>query len=76
MYMSVTISIRIPAKLKKMLEELGIDWYRETRAHLENLVRSEIRKKVFTESDEVRKAITRMTTSTAKLIREDREHEH
>jgi hypothetical protein len=74
--MSVTISIRIPAKLKKMLEELGIDWYGETRAHLENLVRSEIRKKVLNESDEVRKAISRMTTSTAKLIREDREHEH
>jgi len=74
--MSVTISIRIPQRLKKMLEELGVDWYMETQTHLEKLVRDELRKKVFGGSDDVRKAIGRMTTPAARLIREDREHEH
>jgi len=74
--MSATISIRIPERLKKMLEELGIDWYRETRTHLENLVRSELRKKVLSGSDDIRKSIGRMTTPAAKLIREEREYGH
>ncbi len=72
--MSVTVSIRIPEWLKKTLEELGIDWYKETRTHLENLVKGELRRKVLNRSDETRKTIGRMTTPAAKLIREDREH--
>lgn len=74
--MSVTISIRISKRLKRMLEELGIDWYKETQTHLESLVINELRKKVLSESDEVRKVIGRMTTPAASLIREDREHGH
>jgi len=72
--MSVTVSIRIPEKLKKILDELGIDWYKETRIHLESLVKGELRRKVLSGSDEIRKTIGRMTTPAAKLIREDREH--
>ncbi|MEM2106836.1 MAG: antitoxin [Candidatus Bathyarchaeia archaeon] len=74
--MSVTISIRIPKKLKKMLEELDIDWYKETQTYLEKLVRNGLRRKVLNKSDEVRKSIGRVTTPAARLIREDRENEH
>jgi len=70
------LSIRVPEKLKKMLEELGIDWYKETQTYLMNLVRSELRKRVLDESDDIRKTIGRTTTTAAKLIREDREDEH
>ncbi|MGQ9543917.1 MAG: antitoxin [Candidatus Bathyarchaeia archaeon] len=74
--MSVTISVRIPERLKRMLEEMNIDWYREIQIHLERLVRDELRKRVLSSSDEVRRTIGRMTTSTCKLIREDREYGH
>ncbi len=75
MFMSVTISIRIPKELKKLLDELDIEWYNKVKKFLEELVNEELRNRVLKEADEIRTSITkRKTTSAAELIREDRKH--
>ncbi|MBS7656264.1 VapB-type antitoxin [Candidatus Bathyarchaeota archaeon] len=74
--MSATISIRIPKELKKLLNELNIDWYNKVKNFIEELVNEELKNRVLKEADEIRFSIKRKTTSAAELIREDREHAH
>ncbi|MBS7619003.1 antitoxin [Candidatus Bathyarchaeota archaeon] len=74
--MSVTISVRIPRRLKELLEELGVDWYSEVKKHLETLVDKELSNMMLSEADRIRRSIGRRTSSAAEIIREDREHAH
>ena len=76
MFMSATISIRVPEKLKKLLDELNIDWYNEVKRHLESLIENELKNKILNEADNIRSSIGRETSPANKLIREDRENGH
>ncbi|HID17161.1 TPA: hypothetical protein EYP26_02580 [Candidatus Bathyarchaeota archaeon] len=74
--MSATISIRVPKRLKELLEELDVDWYNEVKRFLEELANKELKNKILSEADETRASIKRKTSSAAELVREDREHAH
>ncbi|MCL4391682.1 MAG: antitoxin [Candidatus Parvarchaeota archaeon] len=74
---SEVISVRIPKGLKRELKKNKIDYTRETRKFLENLVRRarlEVTMgKMIKTSASLKKPVTNLA---AKIIREDREHGH
>ncbi|MEM2123161.1 MAG: antitoxin [Candidatus Bathyarchaeia archaeon] len=74
--MSSTISIRIPRRVKELLQELDIDWYGKVRKYLEELIEEELRNRILNEADQIRNSIGGETSPAAKLIREDRENVH
>jgi len=76
MFMSSTVSIRVPKRVKELLQELHIDWYSKVREYLEGLVEEELRNQILKEADEIRNSIGRETSPAAKLLREDRENVH
>jgi hypothetical protein len=43
MFMSSTVSIRVPKRVKELLQELHIDWYSKVREYLEGLIEEELR---------------------------------
>ncbi len=73
--MSVVISIRIPKKMKKELEELHIDYTKEIKMYLIKRIREERIKKILNELDKIQKEIGYIKgNNAAKFIREEREH--
>jgi len=68
------ISIRVSKKLKKELEELGIDYAEKVRQYLEELVMMEKRKRALKEADEIRKRLKSSRPGWMD-IREDRDAE-
>jgi hypothetical protein len=77
--MSEVIGIRVPRKLKKELQELNIDYSEEVRSCLEAIVKRKKLKQVMRQvdkfrNDQIKKA--GVTTPSADIIREDREHTH
>ncbi|WCM36569.1 antitoxin [Sulfolobus islandicus] len=76
---STVISIRIDEKLKKELEELGIDYAELVRKYLEEVVRKEKLKRELKEADRIREELLKTHgyySSSAELIREDRNDYH
>ncbi|MBS7645528.1 MAG: antitoxin [Candidatus Bathyarchaeia archaeon] len=72
--MSSTVSIRVPRRVKELLQELNIDWYGKVKEYLEELIKEELRNRILNEADEIRSSIGAETSPAAKLIREDREN--
>ncbi|ACR41630.1 conserved hypothetical protein [Sulfolobus islandicus M.16.4] len=76
---STVISIRVDEKLKKELEELGIDYAELVRKYLEEIVRKEKMKRELKEADRIREELLKTHGyyySSAELIREDRDDYH
>ena len=72
--MSTVISIRIPKKMKKELEELRIDYTNEIRIYLERRIREEKIKRILSELEKIHKKTGYIKGSHAvKFIREDRD---
>jgi hypothetical protein len=76
MFMSSTVGVRVPKRVKGLLQELHIDWYSRIREYLEGLVEEELRNRILKEADEIRNSIGRETSPAAGFIREDREDVH
>ncbi|MDT7875190.1 MAG: antitoxin [Sulfolobus sp.] len=74
---STVISIRIDEKLKKELEELGIDYPDLVRKYLEEVVRKEKMRRELEEADKIREKLLKSHgyySSSAELVREDRDN--
>jgi arsenate reductase-like glutaredoxin family protein len=77
--MSEVIAIRVNKKLKDELQELNIDYSQEIRDYLERMVKKRKLKELMKQVDKSRNELykkTTLTTSSADIIREDREHAH
>ena len=73
---SVVISVRVDERLKRELEELGIDYADLVRKYLEEVVRKEKRRRLIEEADSIREELFKTHgyfSPSAELIREDRE---
>ncbi len=75
--MSVVFSIRIPKKLKELMDECkGVDWAKEVREFIDKRARELLLEDYLRTAREARKRLSRVPVSVDKLIREDREREH
>jgi len=75
--MSVVFSVRIPKKLKKLMDECkGVDWAEEVKAFINKRVRELLMKEYLKAAREAREQLDEIPVSVDKLIREDRECEH
>ena len=77
--MSDVIAIRVPKKLKNELQELNVNYAEDIREYLERRVKAEKLKQVMKEIDAFRNELgekTKITQSSAEIIREDRDHGH
>ncbi len=75
--MSVVFSVRIPKKLKKLMDECkGVDWAEEVKVFLNRRVREILMNDYLRVAKEVRKQLDRVPLRVDELIREDREREH
>jgi len=75
--MSVVFSVRIPKKLKELMDECkGVDWAEEVKSFLNRRVRELLMKEYLKMAREARKQLDRVPVSVDELIREDREREH
>lgn len=71
--LSVVIGVRVPRKLKKELEELGIDYTREIKEFLARRIREEKAKKLAREIEEFKSRLKPIRGNlSAEFIREDR----
>ena len=74
---SAVISVRVDERLKRELEELGIDYADLVRKYLEEVVRKEKkRRRLIEEADSIREELFKTHgyfSRSAELIREDRE---
>ncbi|BDC17471.1 VapB-type antitoxin [Acidianus sp. HS-5] len=69
--MSTVYSIRIPKKLKELMDSVNVDWQKEISKFIEEKVREELINKYVEESVENLKKMKVIENS--ELIREDRE---
>jgi arsenate reductase-like glutaredoxin family protein len=77
--MSDVIAVRVTKKLKDELQELDLDYAQEVRNCLERMVKKRKLKEFMKQVDQSRKELSKktgMTTPSADIIREDREHAH
>jgi len=77
--MSDVIAVRVPKKLKEELQELNLDYADDVRECLERKVKAEKLKRILKETEKFRIELekkTGITTSSADIIREDRNHGH
>jgi hypothetical protein len=75
--MSDVIAVRVPKKLKDELQKLNLDYAKEVRDCLERMVKRKKLKQLMSQVDRSRNELykkTGVTTSSADIIREDREH--
>ena len=73
------IAIRISKELKGQLKESDIDYAEEIRKHLQLMMNSDKLKKTMKDVNDFRRKLgkkARITSSSADIIREDREHAH
>jgi len=74
--MSVVFSVRIPKKLKKLMDECkGVDWAEEVRRFINRRVRELLLEEYLRIARDARKQLNRVPVPVDKLIREDRERE-
>ncbi len=72
--LSAIIAVRVPKELKKKIEELKIEYSKEIRKFLEELVRRETIRRVVAKALEIQKKIGRIKGNTAaEFVREDRD---
>ena len=75
--MSVVFSVRIPKKLKKLMDECkGVNWAEEVRAFIERKARELLIENYLIVAREARKQLDRVPVPVDRLIREDREREY
>jgi len=75
--MSVVFSVRIPRKLKELMDRCkGVDWAEEVKAFINKRVRELLMKNYLRAAREARKQLDRIPVPIDELIREDREREH
>ena len=75
--MSVIFSVRIPKKLKKLMDEYkSIDWAEEVRAFINRRVRELLMADYLRIARKAREQLDRIPVPVDELIREDREREH
>jgi arsenate reductase-like glutaredoxin family protein len=77
--MSDVIAVRVTKKLKDELQELNLDYAPEVRDCLERMVKKRKLKELMRQIDSSRNELynkTGVTTPSADIIREDREHAH
>ena len=75
--MSDVIAVRVSKKLKDELQELNLDYAEEVRDCLERIVKRKKLKQLMRQVDSSRNELykkTGVTTSSADIVREDREH--
>jgi hypothetical protein len=75
--MSDVIAVRVSKKLKDELQELNLDYAQEVRECLERMVKRKKLKQLMRQVDRFRDDLykkTGMTTPSADIIRENREH--
>ncbi len=75
--MSDVIAVRVSKKLKDELQELDLDYAQEVRECLERMVKRKKLKQIMRQVDRFRNDLykkTGVTTSSADIIREDRDH--
>ena len=75
--MSDVIAVRVSKKLKDELQELNLDYAEEVRDCLERIVKRKKLKQLMRQVDSSRNEFfkkTGVTTPSADIIREDREH--
>ena len=75
--MSDVIAVRVSKKLKDELQELNLDYAEEVRDCLERMVKRKKLKQLMRQVDSSRNELykkTGLTTPSADIIREDREH--
>jgi hypothetical protein len=75
--MSDVIAVRVPKKLKDELQKLDLDYAKEVRDCLERMVKRKKLKQLMSQVDRSRNELykkTGVTTPSADIIREDREH--
>lgn len=75
--MSDVIAVRVPKKLKDELQKLNLDYAQEVRECLERMVKRKKLKQLMRQVDRFRNDLykkTGVTTPSADIIREDREH--
>ena len=75
--MSVVFSVRIPKKLKKLMDECkDVDWAEEVREFINRRVRELLMENYLRVAKEVRKQLEKVPMPVDELIREDREREY
>ena len=75
--MSVVFSVRIPRKLKKLMDECkDVDWAEEVRTFINKRVRELLMKDYLRAAREARKQLDKVSIPVDELIREDREREY
>ena len=75
--MSVVFSVRIPKRLKELMDRFkDIDWVEEVRAFINRRVRELLMEEYLKNAREARKQLDRVPVPVDELIREDREREH
>ena len=74
---SVVFSIRIPKKLKKLMDEYkDINWAEEVKEFISRRVRELLVESYLRAARDARRRLGRVEVPVSKLIREDREVEH
>ena len=72
--LSVVVSFSIPKRLKEELERLGVNYAKEVKAFLEELVRKKRAELLKLEMDRLRESIERVKGNfSAEFVREDRD---
>lgn len=71
--MSVVISIRIPKKVKEILDKSGIDWKESVKEYIRRLAMEEAKKEVLEKARELRSKVSRDTGESYKIVREYRD---
>ena len=75
--MSVVFSVRIPKKLKKLMDECkDVDWAEEVKAFINRRVRELLIENYLRAAREARRQLDKVPISVDKLIHEDREREY
>jgi len=75
--MSVVFSVRIPKRLKELMDRFkNVDWVEEVRAFINRRVRELLMEEYLKNAREARKQLDRVPVPVDELIREDREREH
>ena len=71
---SCVYTIRIPAEVRKMMDEMkDINWQSDIRQAVEDLVREKRRNRLLCEAAEMRARTKNIGVSASDLIREDRD---
>jgi hypothetical protein len=71
------VSVKVPPEIKKEMENLkgSVDWPKEIRQFIADRVEREKRKQNASKAEQILQGVRRLPKeSTARLVREDRDH--